>query len=627
MADIAFDRLKRSRLKITGLCCCLAFFATSCNQTTVIPSSVSSLRSDYEALRQEASHAIRAEMQKHNLHGISIALMYDQTNIWTEGFGYSDKAESKLASGNTIYQVGSITKPITALAIMQLAEKDEIDIDHPLQAYIPGFNIRSRFTPITEFVSPFPEDNGETIHRVIDDNPITLRNMLSHHSGLPSDINKGMYTESSLAELIDNLKDEYTAYPPDLVYSYSNIAYSLLGYALESETKSPYEKLIQQKILSPLQMTHSSFQPLKEHQSYLAIGYKGDQAMPMLPMRDKPATGLYSTANDLSHFVKMLLAGGQFKNQELIMQETLEEMFEVQNKDVTLDLNVHNGLGWFIERHNIGNDLLVRHAGTTLLHNSEIALLPHYKLGVVVLSNDAKSRRSVARITRKVLNIALKHLDPKRSSNEFLVEDFEIPIPKLGPIAKGGGYSTQFGLLQLSADNSQIEVEGASRKQTFDLIPRPNGWFELAHGAAEQLPKALQALCEIQLTTRLINHRYVMFAKRGNKTALLGEQIPSKEIPFNWLERLGNYSIINPDKNFPVEDLKLQIKENQLWLSYRMPLLMKKRINLPLVILNNSEAVVQGLGRTRGETIHVYSQNQDLYLRFSGYISQLSTKT
>ncbi|MES9956442.1 MAG: serine hydrolase domain-containing protein [Sedimenticola sp.] len=624
MRIFLLEEISRPRLTVAGLCCCVAVTLLSCKTTGEIPSNVSSLRSDYEPLRQEAGRFIRHQLRSHKLHAISVALVHDQEVIWSEGFGYADRENRKIASGDTIYQIGSITKPLTAMAVMQLAEQGKIDIDHPLQAYIPGFSIRSRFTPVEEHISPYPENKGEIIHRIVDGNPITLRNMLSHHSGLPSDLNKGMYSSMPLSELAERVADEDTAYPPNLVYSYSNLAYSLLGHAIEKETGENYQTFMEQRILSPLRMEHSAFRPdINRLDDYIAVGYKGNETVEPLPIRDLPAKGLYSSANDLTHFIKMLFAGGTYKGQRLIMRETLEEMFEVQNTDVLLDLNVHNGLGWFIEKTDNGKgQLIARHAGNTLLHNSEIAILPAYKLGVIVLSNDVNSKAVVSRTTREVLNLALDILKPQRSGHGFLVEDFVVPGQEIGHVAAGGCYSTQFGLLRLSPDNTSMELEGSKRKHSFDLVPYPNGWFGLHRDAAEKLPDNLKPLCEVQFATRKVDGRQVMFARKGDKQVLLGEQVPTEAVPGRWLKRIGHYRLTNPDQQFPVTDIQLRHQNDLLWLSYRVPRLMRGRVNLPLVVISDTEAVILGLGRTRGETVRIEFIDGTEYLRHSGYISR-----
>ncbi len=621
MGSYMIGQLQRSHLRVVGLFFFVGMLTTACHSQLIIPSKISSLSSDYKLLQQQASAHIREQIDQHNLHAISISLIHDQEVIWAEGFGLADKTTNRVASGDTIYQVGSISKPLTALAIMQLAERHEIDIDQSLQTYIPGFTIRNRFRPGNAFYSPLEDSNGKPIISMGDGNSITLRSMLSHHSGLPTDLNKGMYSKTSLSEFSNALTDEYVAYPPNLVYSYSNVAYSLLGHALEKISKQSYDQYMQQALLQPLNMQHSTFTAEEILKSNLATGYSSEKIITPLPIRDLPAQGLYSSAQDLAQIVKMVFAGGVYRDKRLIMHGTLENMFELQNAATSLDFNIHNALGWFLEDSGIeGEHVIVRHGGTTMLHNSEMALFPEYKLGVIVLSNDATSRRIIKRIAQNILKISLDALRPEHSHEGILVDTIPSAVNHSGPNDMNGNYCTQFGMVKLSGNNSRILIEGVNR--FFKLIRHPDHWFSLHPDAVNNLPDTLKPLCQVQLSTKTINRRHVMLAKKGEKKLLLGELAPSGPIPKKWLDRMGKYSVINPDDNFPLSDLELREYNKHLWLSYRLPRLSKTKVNVPLVILNDTEAVIQGLGRTRGETVRIQTIDGKEHLRHSGFIGK-----
>jgi CubicO group peptidase (beta-lactamase class C family) len=135
--------------------------------------------------------------------------------VWSAGFGYADAATRKPAIPQTLYPVGSISKLFTATAVMQLAEQGAVDLDAPLSRYLPQFSIRSRFAG-----SP----------------PITVRSVLTHHSGLPGDLTQGMWSGGSFTTVAERLWEEHTAYPPHLVFNYSNLGYTLLGHMIEAVT-------------------------------------------------------------------------------------------------------------------------------------------------------------------------------------------------------------------------------------------------------------------------------------------------------------------------------------------------------------------------------------------------------
>src|SRR5215831_2018340 len=121
-------------------------------------------RHDYTPLH-DLTDVIEQAMQKHGVTGLSLAVVDDQQVVWVQGFGYADATHSIPATPDTVYRVGSLSELFTAIAAMQLAERGIIDLDRPLQTYVPEFAIHSRFA---------------------DPEPITLRHLMSHHAGLPT---------------------------------------------------------------------------------------------------------------------------------------------------------------------------------------------------------------------------------------------------------------------------------------------------------------------------------------------------------------------------------------------------------------------------------------------------------
>jgi CubicO group peptidase (beta-lactamase class C family) len=154
---------------------------------------------------------IENHMAQNNVTGLSIALVDGQNVVWARGFGYADKENNIPADADTIYEIASVSKTFAAATIMRLAEQGLIDIDKPITTYLPGFSINQRFPA---------------------SGPITIRSILTHHSGIPSDLFNGAWTEGQAFDydtwLLDYLKNEYTSVPVGSVFAYSNSAFALL---------------------------------------------------------------------------------------------------------------------------------------------------------------------------------------------------------------------------------------------------------------------------------------------------------------------------------------------------------------------------------------------------------------
>ncbi len=560
------------------------------------------LRADYKPVRDEVAPLIREVIRQNGIEGVSMALVDENEIVWAEGFGYADKRNGVPATPRTVYRVGSIAKPFTALAVLKLDEQDEIDIDQPLHAYLPQFSIRSRFNTTAQ--------------------PITVRSILSHHSGLPADLSKGMWSKASFVDVAPALAEEYTAYPPDLVFSYSNVGYTLLGHVVQEVTGQSFASYMSETIFQPLGMTSTGFRMTPALESHLAKGYRKGQEAEQLPVRDLPAYGLYSNVLDLSRFAALMMAGGKANGHRFLMAATVEEMFEVQNADVPLDLSVRNGLGWFVERDTImGGGYVVRHGGTTLLFSSEMILLPEHRMAVTVLANSAGSRAIVSKLAEAVLQLALDAQELHRPPADGLfLATMPDPVSPERAVKPGGSYATDLGLLAIRPTDEKLCA--CIVEKTLDLVPYPDGWFGIRQESVDSLPPAYRIFGKLRFTTRLVDGREVIIAEKDGQELLLGEKVPPTPVPIAWQRRVGEYQILNPDEDFPVEEPRVWFERGMLGMSYRMPLLSDKTVRVPLRPISDTEAVILGLGRMRGETLRAVIINGKERLRYSGYVGR-----
>jgi len=286
---ISSENLKNKKLILLSVI--LAFVLTGCATAPERPKTATP--GDYEFTKSYVTWLTKKLMDEQNIPAVSIALVDDQKIVWQQGFGLANVKSKIPATATTVYRVGSIAKLFTDSAAMKLAEEGKINIDQPLVKVLPEFSIRNRFKNAS---------------------PVTPRNIMTHHSGLPADMLRGMWTEDSderFTEVVDILKDEYMAYPPNFIYSYSNVALSLLGHAVQKTSGQRYEDYVDQVLIKPLGMTLTGFVEKESFRPYLAKGYaKGDEINPG-QIRDRPAGGLYSNVTDLSRLLSMVFANGK----------------------------------------------------------------------------------------------------------------------------------------------------------------------------------------------------------------------------------------------------------------------------------------------------------------------------
>lgn len=312
-----------------------------------------------EHTKKYISGFIQQEMEKHHVQGLSMAMVDDQQIIWAQGFGYADVAKKVPAAPETVYPAGSIAKLFTMIAALQLAEQGKVGLDQPLQTYLPEFSIKTRFP-----------DGG----------PITPRNIMTHHSGLPSDRLKGIMSRHPIpfTDVVEEIKDEYVAYPPNFIFSYSNLSMRLLGTMVEKVSGQAFASYMDESVLGPLGMTHTSFVPMPDIQPLLSKGYKDGREAKDFLLRDLPLPEgpLYSSAIDLSRFIQMVFANGTAGHRRILKAETLSEMLRPQNSHIPLDLDFRIGLGWFLNDINIKNaGLVASHGGASSLFFSQLIIL------------------------------------------------------------------------------------------------------------------------------------------------------------------------------------------------------------------------------------------------------------
>ncbi|MFY7941621.1 MAG: serine hydrolase domain-containing protein, partial [Burkholderiaceae bacterium] len=261
-------------------------------------------RGDTQAAVTQLRSFIQQEMKSQRLAGLSIALVGDQQVLWTQGFGWADQRNKQPAAPETLYRVGSISKLFTATAVMQMVEAGQIKLDAPLQQVLPQFQMRSRLGSASV---------------------ITVRQLLTHHAGLPRDIGHGMWTAdpARFTVVTTALAQQDAAYPPQTVFSYSNLGFDVLGHVVEQVAGQPFENHVQQKLLIPLGMRTASFTAAPADHALMAKPHDKGLAAPEPPLRDVPAGGLNASVLDLSRVLSMVFAKGRVGDKKVLQAQTV----------------------------------------------------------------------------------------------------------------------------------------------------------------------------------------------------------------------------------------------------------------------------------------------------------------
>ena len=340
----------------------------------------------YQKLRDHLCGIIQAEIKGKGIPCLSIAVVSGKEIVWAEGFGFSDAERTQPATARTVYRVGSVSKLLTDLAILQCVEQGQVNLDAPLTDYDPDF------APANVFGVP-----------------ITLRQLASHRAGLVREPPVGNYfdpTEPSLLATVRSLNQTKLVYQPSTRTKYSNAGVAVVGHVLSEVTQQRFEKVIWENVLQPLGMTDSRFalnnslrERLADAQMWTHDGRKF--AAPTFELGTSPAGNLYSTVIDLSKFAVALFNEGRGERGQLLTSESLQEAMKPQS-----DESDGFGIGFHISEFQ--GQKLVGHGGAVYGFSTQFYALPESDLAVICVAAKDLTNGVVRRVARHALSGALQ---------------------------------------------------------------------------------------------------------------------------------------------------------------------------------------------------------------------------
>jgi CubicO group peptidase (beta-lactamase class C family) len=311
-----------------------------------------------EALREELARRLRTAQAEQRAPSVSAAVFQAGELLWRDVVGLADVEAGTVATPETQYRIGSITKTFTAVCILQLRDAGELSLDDPLDKFIP----ESGYAP-------------------------TLARMLSHASGLqrepPGEIWETMQSPSR-EELLERLAGAEQPLAPGSWWHYSNLAFALLGEVVARKTGASWEDAVRERVLEPLGLsrtTPGAVEPAAR--GYFVLPYS--DAVELEPDPDVGGTGavgrLWSTTGDLARWGSFLAAG----DERVLAAATLEEMSHVR---VMVD-HERWALAWGtgLELYRRGDHVFVGHGGAMPGHVAGLVVNRTTGIGAAVLMN------------------------------------------------------------------------------------------------------------------------------------------------------------------------------------------------------------------------------------------------
>lgn len=294
----------------------------------------------------------------HVIPGFSVVVAKGNDIIYTRGFGKEVLGGSKNFTANSVSAIGSLTKSITAIAILQLVEKGDLDLDKHVVNYLPSFR---------------------TANKAMSDK-ITVRILLNNTSGLVEDLVPSYdLSDKALEYLSQGLQSTFISKTPGTSYAYSNVAFGIAGLLISKVSGMSYLDYIEKKIFIPLQMNSTTSNPSKFSQLGALEGhyFSIDNGIPAI-RESQTESGEFipagsftrSSANDLGNYLIALLNRGSFKDIRILSEESVKTMWEpnvlfpgLTKEEGGNGSTFQYGLGWMIS--NIDGRKIIHHGGST----------------------------------------------------------------------------------------------------------------------------------------------------------------------------------------------------------------------------------------------------------------------
>lgn len=313
--------------------------------------------------QKQIDHIVHSAMNNGKIPGVSVLIVKDNKVFLNKGYGYANVDQKMKVTPQTKFEIASNTKAFTGYGILQLAEEGKLNLNDKVSKYIP------------DFYMTYNDEKKD----------ITIKQLLGHTSGIPSDITEeDHYSEdyNSLKHIVEYAKGKELNNTPGDSFEYSNMNYDILGLIIQNVSHQSYQSYIKEHILEPLHMRHTSFKTTSKKGKNEATGYElvsGEaiKTTPEFNIGDTPSAFMMTSTKDLENWIKQQLKPSSKMNS--IIKQSHQKISETENQS---DDDGY-AAGWFIN----SSIHIISHPGTLNNFSSEILLNPTKSYGIVVLGN------------------------------------------------------------------------------------------------------------------------------------------------------------------------------------------------------------------------------------------------
>jgi CubicO group peptidase (beta-lactamase class C family) len=429
--------------------------AATTAQSTVDPT----VDPTFEPLREQIS----AAMRRLGVPGVAVGVLHEGKEH-TASFGVANVDHPSPVSAETLFQIGSITKTVTATVVMRLVEAGALDLDTPIRAYLPDLTLAD-----------------ESVAQ-----RVTLRHLLTHTAGWEGDFALTLNTgrgDDALARFIARLPEAEQLTPLGELWSYNNAGFYLAGRVIEAVTGKLYEAAAKELALAPLGMAHAFFFPEEVMLHSFAVGHnvvgeRAEVARPWpIPRNANAAGGITTSVGDLLRYARFHMGDGTAADGARILSRASLDLMQTPTVPASDGRRV--GLAWFIQE--IDGVHVIGHGGGTIGQISTLQFAPSRGFALTILTNANRGGDLILEVTRWALKHYLGIAEPERVYQARTAEQLA---------EYTGRFVSTFTIVELSVRDGQLilaEQHSDKVRELFENPPPPEPPSPVAFYAADQI--------------------------------------------------------------------------------------------------------------------------------------------
>ncbi|WNG23893.1 serine hydrolase [Cystobacter fuscus] len=318
-------------------------------------------------MKERIDPFVTESMRTGHIPGLSLVVLQGGQPVCIKSYGLANVEKNQPMTPNTLVSIGSTTKAMTALALMQQVEAGAVALDAPVTRYLPWFRTADGLQ-----------------------DQILVKHLLSHTSGLPNGMAwDGDHDDEALERMVRSLAEVKLHFPPGQQEAYSNDGLAVAGLIVQTVARKPFEQHMADSVFEPLGMSRTFMGAVPEQEQDVVQGYTWTRgqlhtmAPPWSRAHVPAGSATHTTAEDVSRYFSALLARGEATGGRVLSAQGIERMW--QPAVMTHNGPSANGLGWVISEES--GRKRVSHGGNTITSSSSFNLIPSEGLAVGVLSN------------------------------------------------------------------------------------------------------------------------------------------------------------------------------------------------------------------------------------------------